>query len=86
MSDIFYWDWKETPPIGAIVKSAAKHKGKLKLYHADDGSDTYNCIIASNKTEALKVWNDQHVDWYKELKDDGEDERDYYPEILEWKD
>jgi hypothetical protein len=58
--DVFMWDWKEQPPIGLIVKSAARRKGKL--YGVDMGmSDTYTVVIAKNKKDALKAY----LEWNK---------------------
>jgi hypothetical protein len=80
------WDWKEQPPIGDIIESAAKIKG-VKAWTVDNGSDSYELILAPTLKGAQKCKKDTDEDYIKEMVElEGKDFKYEIPNIYPWDD
>lgn len=63
-SAIFAWDWKENPPLAAII-SAANKIPKAKLWDFAERGDTNVVCIAATKADAVKAYITEHKDWIR---------------------
>lgn len=61
-SRLFFWDWKENPPLTKIVK-AAQQIPNAKCWNLDSGGDTFIMYVAATKTEAEACYLTLNEKW-----------------------
>lgn len=80
---VFFWDYKQLPPIKWIVNFARKNPD-LKIFDMNNGADGFVLIFAKNKKEAIKCAIDEGM-ISGQAFDEGEKLEDWI-KVTPWKD